>query len=612
MKRKQPEKYSYSTVFSDRVLEKLMKLKIEGLTYEQIADELNTLFKKKFNQTQVAHAFTRYKIHYELPEIKTHPEKLKKEAIEKIKGQLADYIRQKGHVPTKNALVQFGANYNMLAKYFDGEVNKLVEALKIERPEVFKNILDESSFTHEDFKKIVDKVKGAKKILITTAVNHTAVHDGFFKACRTWLNSEAKNKGEVLVLTCADPAKRKNSGAAWVLDPKLKEFRIIWNDIWLNSSIYLSTIKTSAKQIKPTTGLRRFVHKRGSYIMAGTKQFINFVATSNVYVHRVIATTGAITVPDYSTDRYMSERLAYIANEDHCLGGIIIEIKDDNTFLIRNFQAETKSGNFRDLNKEYRSDGTVRDITPSLISTGDYHVGNNDPVAVGATKSMITTLKPKYVTVEDFFTGYSINPHERKKRVLMAKKAAEGKLDLDRELEMNTEEINRLLSYGKHQIIKKQGNHELFLERYLDEEDYRPENRYVSVCLEKVFLEGQDPLKYAMENIHKIDEPNRVIWLDQDEEYIVNGINVGPHGHLGAGGKRNPGLQEIEDCYGPCSVGHNHSGAVWRNIFRAGTLEFLRAGYNHGPGAWTFSNIVQHENGSRQLITIINGLWSLY
>jgi hypothetical protein len=85
----------------------------------------------------------------------------------------------------------------------------------------------------------------------------------------------------------------------------------------------------------------------------------------------------------------------------------------------------------------------------------------------------------------------------------------------------------------------------------------------------------------------------------------------GAHGHLGKGGSRNPGMAGLEECYGTGNFGHNHSAAIWRDTFRVGTLTHLQLGYNDGPSAWTQTILIQHRDGSRQLINNIYGEWRL-
>lgn len=607
-KRKQIERFTLSTNYSDALLKRLMSLKVSGYTYQEIGTKINKEFNTKLTISQCTKLFHYYKQHYELGEIQSHPSKVKEESKRKIKEILKNFIESNHSLPTKSEFYQYGASREVLSKHFEDDIKVLARELKSECPEVFKNIFDETSFTKEIYGKIKKKLDNAKDILVISAVNGAEVHDGFLKAVQTW---KRETQGEVIVLPCFDKAKKKMSFGKWYIDPRLKEFTVLFKDMWVNENLYLlASIKVGAKQIKPATGLKRFTHKRGSFIYANPKQFMEYAPTANAHSHRLLATPGAITIGDYDTDRPMSERSAWIANEDHCLGGIIINVKNKDVFLARNFQAEPDTGNFRDLDNEYRSDGKIKKVTASVVAVGDFHCGNHNPKAVQFSKELCALMKPKYVTLEDFLSGFSINPHEQKQHIKLAKRAKAGELSLEYEIRLNAQMLNSIAEdWDVQNIVMKKGNHELFLDRYLDEGKFRPQDRHFAVEIEKGYLNDQDPYRYALETVVGLDNPEKFIWLDLNEEFLVNGINNAPHGHLGANGKRNPTLGELENCYGACNVGHNHSGAVWRNIFRSGTMEHLRAGFNNGPTSWTHSDILQHSNGSRQLITMIGGYW---
>jgi hypothetical protein len=67
----------------------------------------------------------------------------------------------------------------------------------------------------------------------------------------------------------------------------------------------------------------------------------------------------------------------------------------------------------------------------------------------------------------------------------------------------------------------------------------------------------------------------------------------------------------MEECYGASNVGHNHSASIFRSVFRVGTSTYTQLSYNDGPSAWSQTHLIQHRNGSRQLIHNINGHWHL-
>src|SRR5690606_26016423 len=98
---------------------------------------------------------------------------------------------------------------------------------------------------------------------------------------------------------CSDPAHTKEHKYSFSLSHKLPANAVVFRDVALNSNIFLSTIKLSAKQINPLTGLKRLT-KHGTCILASPKQMLEHVAVSNKKtIPRALMTTGAITKSDY-------------------------------------------------------------------------------------------------------------------------------------------------------------------------------------------------------------------------------------------------------------------------------------------------------------------------
>ena len=85
-------------------------------------------------------------------------------------------------------------------------------------------------------------------------------------------------------------------------------------------------------------------------------------------------------------------------------------------------------------------------------------------------------------------------------------------------------------------------------------------------------------------------------------------VRLDPHGDIGKGGKRNPGMRGIESAFGPCFIGHAHSPEILRDVWRVGTSSLYDLGYNGDtPDAWFHTSGLLYSNGSRQLINSIGG-----
>lgn len=587
----------------------IMNLRKRGKTYGEIALEYAKKFGEKKTPSAMEATFRRYKNEYDIDGLKSHVE-IKAEVMEaRILEAFSSIVAARQYVPTQAEFcAATGLSQDSIRRYY--ESFEALEAEAKERfPKIFKEIIDESIFTEEAFKNLKEEISKHSRFVITTAVTGCSPHDEGLAALQSYCK---KNKAKLLILPCSDPARSKERKYNFSLHWKLPNNAVVFRDLPLNSNVFLSTIKLTAKQINPLTGLKRLTN-RGSCILASPKQMLEHVASSNKKgLPRAIMTTGAITKSDYRTEMYMSERTAYLADDDHKLGAIIVEIKDSKTFFSRRIQIDQKTGAFCDLNKKYHADGRVEKIQAELVQQPDWHVLSTDPKFRAAAKQVVEIVKPKIMTLEDFFDGVTINPHEKHDIIARAMKALKGELSLAKELQACSKEIDELSTWPVEQIVMKYGNHEDFILRWVKSGEYvhDPLNHYEGVCLAKAALEGKMPFEFAMRERYPFKAQSKVKFLGVNDSFKVNGIENGVHGHLGSGGKRNPSMAGLE-AYGPVNAGHNHSGAILRDVVRVGTATFMQLSYNDGASAWTHSLNIQHFDGARQLITVINGEFCL-
>lgn len=591
----------------------VMNLRKQGKTFSEIALAFGKKFGIKKSTSSVDSLFRRYKDEYDLKSLKSTVEVKSEIMQERLLTNFLQLVIERKYVPI---ITEFRQHANVAAesvnKYF-GSFEGLIEAARKRDPKAFKNIIDETSFNDAAFKELRSYVSEHKRFFITSAITGCDVHEDGLAAVQTYCK---KNKAALLILPCSDPARQKEHKNKWTLSPDLPKKSVVFRDLSLNDNIVLSTIKMSAKQLQPLTGIKRLSQKRGSAIVASPKQFLEFVANSNnnTEIPRALMSTGAITKANYRTEMYMSERTASLAELDHTLGGIIVEIKNGRIFFARHVQIDPKTGSFTDVDRKYNADGTVEKVTADLVQTGDWHVLSTDEDTRRVAKEIVDVVKPKYLTFEDFFDGITINPHERHNLVSLSKKAKKGMLSLDMELEACRKEINEICKWAAENVVFKYGNHEDFLKRYLNDGAFmdEPLNKLIGMKLTIALEELEiNPFEYAMREMYKVSQPDKVKFLTINDSFKVNGIENGAHGHMGKGGRRNPGMAEIEECYGASNVGHNHSAAIFRSVFRVGTSTKLQLSYNDGPSAWTQTHLIQHKDGSRQLIHVINGEWRL-
>lgn len=595
--------------YSKAQLTFLMNLRKKGVSYSQISVRFSKKFGIKKSPRAFEAAFARYKADYDLEGLKSFVEVKEEVMVKAMTDSFVKQVSELKYIPSLSEYCRNSKFSSAQVPYYFKSFENLEMTCRAEYPLVFKNIIDETKFSNEAFKALRNDISNHKRFVVTTAVTGCQPHEDALASLESYCK---KNKAKLLILPCSDPAHTKEHKYNFSLSHKLPVDSVVFRDVALNSNIFLSTIKLSAKQINPLTGLRRLT-KRGTCVLASPQQMLEHTATSNKkQIPRALMTTGAITRSDYRTDMYMSERTAYIADDAHKLGAIIIEIKDAKVFFYRRIEIDPKTGAFCDLNKKYFPDGKVASVTAELVQQPDWHVLSTDQKFKAAAKEVVSLVKPDIMTLEDFFDGITINPHEKHNIIERARRALNNKFLLSEELKACAAEIDDLSTWKAKKLVFKYGNHEDFLKRWLSSAEYAndPVNHYEGICLAKAMLEGKMPFEAAMRDRYPVKYQDKILFLGINDSYKVNGIENGVHGHLGSGGKRNPGLAGLE-VYGPVNVGHTHSAAIFREVVRVGTATGMQLSYNDGASAWTHTLNIQHYDGSRQLITVVNGEWCL-
>lgn len=517
-----------------------------------------------------------------------------------------DILEKTRSKPTTADLTQAGINRDKIHRRFGG-IDNLHEYMQ----ENHKKTLSKYYTTVED---VFHKSRNAnnskkKKFVITTAVAEASAHHGFLKALKTYCD---KNDAQIVVMPCESTTNSfENKTATFDKVFFDSKYMFVTEDTKLNNNLSLCSIQVSAKQIKPITGLSRIGSREGSYVFASPKQFLEYIPSGNSREKSYsIMTPGACTVPQYYTETYVSKRLSYIADYDHTIGAIIVELDGKNHFHFRQIQAD-QDGSFIDLGKMYHHDGKITQVETNIVF-GDLHGIHHDPKAVNAMLKFVKSSKLKIgsVYLHDIFDGYSIS-HHIKDIAEKQTRSINNKNKLSDELVETFNLVKHIESSTKpSKVVVVKSNHDEFLTRYLSSGRYveDPENHYLSLKIATAQFEGEDVIKRGFESVGKT-VPNSWEFLGRGDTSEIGGVECGSHGDLGLNGAR-ASLNSLEKVYGDCVIGHNHSAAIQRGVFRVGTMTLLDMGYNRGPSSWTQTNCLVYGNGQRQLVNFINGKYS--
>ncbi len=520
-------------------------------------------------------------------------------------------VEQTSRLPTHADFLDNNISQSVIRGAF-GNITKLHLLIENDFPEILSdNMAHESQiFSSKKTEELHENLKKYKKFVITSVVNEKPVHIPFYNSIKSYCD---KNDALLLLIACSDVASTKSPLRGWTFDSILKNETFISQETQLNSRFYIANLLVSAKQIKPLTGLARHGENKSSWVYASPKQFLEIIPTS-VNIDRspkAIMTPGAITMPNYENDKYMSQRTSYIAERDHVMGALIIEIEDDKKFHYRPVQANA-AGEFVDFGLRYFPDGTTSSESCTLV-LGDWHSGSTAPEVIASLPQLIEDANVKDIVVHDIFDGKSVNHHILNQPLKLAKRAMDGEDNLEEELIQVGNDINMFHNLIDGTLVVVKSNHDEWLERYLNEGSYTKDSTNHRLCLELAiaYLDGEMPLKFGVENYGYVEEPDRVLWLDRNDEHKIANMELGQHGDMGTAGKPAT-LESIEKDVGCAVVGHIHSPAIMRGVFRVGTSTSLQLDYNKkGASSWMHTHALVANDGSVQLINLIGGKYRL-
>jgi hypothetical protein len=295
----------------------------------------------------------------------------------------------------------------------------------------------------------IDEIKPGRYV-ITTAVANAPVDEDFMNSLISYCEIHS---AKLIIIPCESITNSFENRTA-VFDSYFNniECYVIIDDVNLNDNFSICSIQVSAKQIKSITGLSRLGSREGSYVFASPKQFLEYVPSGNIRgKNYAIMTPGACTKPHYFTETFVSKRLSYIAERDHTIGAIIVDIKDQRSFDFRQIQSD-EDGSFCDMGIKYMPNGNTEEVEINLIM-GDLHGIHVDMTALNYFIDVVANLKVNRLFLHDVFDGHSIS-HHIKDIALKASRHAENSDNLETEIK----ETCRLISYIDEKIRPKEVN----------------------------------------------------------------------------------------------------------------------------------------------------------
>lgn len=396
-------------------------------------------------------------------------------------------------------------------------------------------------------------------------------------------------------------------------------FEIIIDPTLLHKHLSLYPLFINPKVANPITGLRTLAPKLKNAVIASPKQRLESFPSPKDHLPYLVASTGAVTEsPIY--ENFMLTKQELIAEHDHQLGAIIIE-PDGECFHMRHVISKDGGYSVRDF------DGTANKYTSEAVSSakllgmvpGDWHSGYTDVEVATVLMDVAEKNDIDEVVLHDTDDGHSTNPHEKHQNMTLTQKALSGMLSVECEI---VGVAHDLLEWEK--IVKRvsvvRSNHDEFLDREIENGKYTshpfsagPLTIIAGALTEHVYATGSIPyaLPIAIEkianNIYKVPKLQKTVFLERDVAYYIAGVDVSHHGDKLING-RPTNLANIAASIPLSVTGHNHAPGLFRGAYRVGTSSVLDLNYNKGLGSWLHTFALIFDDGSIQLINIINGI----
>lgn len=535
-----------------------------------------------------------------------------KEIIKEIKETLPSLLDDDDSSGYKKIIVSKKTIKTKIDNEFDGNASLAARSMGIPERTVRRWYHDPKS-----------KKDNIRRFVVTYGQNNTPVHIGFFKSIQNYIK---KNNAELIVYqgkyrnpTSIIESDNQRDCEHW--DAKIRPY-LLNTKRKLNEKITIFPANTNPTATRPLSGFD--VSTENSGIFPHPKYQFKTVATPSKSLPKILSTTGAITVPNYSKSKAGAK-----SNIHHIIGAVVVEIVDEKIFHIRQISADD-DGSFYDIAggcvNHYHPYGIEYNKKIESLVLGDLHYPYVDKQALSASMDQIRSLSPKNLFLHDVFDCWAVNHHERKNRFLNTAKQKNGLMDIEREVDGAVDLIASLTdSNSRHDTFVIPSNHDEALDRWLNDESadnlginapfwhYLSWKKHLSAKTVDTGFSFSDAFQFSARE--KIDKKwssisKRISFIPRDNPLMVMGVDFSMHGDVGSGGARGSVLN-LSKIGVKSVIGHAHSPQIIDGCYQVGVCSIIPLGYAKGSNAWLHTNCIQYKNGKRTLVNTINGKYYL-
>lgn len=472
--------------------------------------------------------------------------------------------------------------------------DKPIAAGEIHSPEVFRKGL------------------AGQKFVFTSAQNNTFVHDKFLQCLRTYCQEE---NAELVVGTFHYNKSGFQKGGQegdWY-DPKIREYILDESREVFEGLLWCGELNILPTAANPLSGFHSYTGSSCGIVPHAKMQLESLPSPKHSVQPRMLYTTGAVTQRNY-VDMKAGQKASY----HHVFGAVVAEIDSQGDWFVRQLVCDSDTGEFYDLDKKYLPTRVETNCTLEAVNYGDIHAAKVDVEVAAAswgTKagSILEELKPKYQFLHDVFDHKNRNHHNVGDPYFLYKMYVNGTESVEEEVAF-TSNLIASMERDFSETIVVESNHDLALQRWLKEQDYKkdPINAEFFLTLQLAtyqHIKSGTPFSVFEYACNQFNELPRTTFLSTDESFKVCGdIECGSHGHNGNNGARG-GVRAFQMQGIRSNTGHSHSAMIKDGCYVAGVSGKLDMGYNKGGSSWSQSHILTYKNGKRTIVTLKNGKW---
>jgi len=459
------------------------------------------------------------------------------------------------------------------------------------------------------------RIPKAKRYIVTYAQNATPVFEPFLQSLK---NYAVKINARVVVIAgrYQNPtsvySERMANDDWW--DPSLDPY-IYLGEHEINSGLAVfgdTSIQPTA--VRPLSGFETHVRNR-SGIFGHPKQELVVIPTASREWPRILMSTGAVTVPNYTQSKAGKK-----GERSHTIGAAIIEV-DGGEFWLRHVTSD-EQGCFQDLDSYCSPVGVEPGPPIEALVCGDIHFDSINRAVDEATfsgdGSIVNTMRPRHIVYHDILSMSARPKYDGKKLTTRYKAHVTGKESVRNEvLRVLDGLLCRTPEWSTGHVV--QSNHDKHLMHWLETADVKcdPENAvfYHETWLE--LLRGFNPaskdnwpLPLEVWAKKMLGDEQPLHFLHRDERLRIAGHECDFHGDGGPNGTRGT-IGQFAKFGAKTVIGHSHTPGIRDGCMQVGVTGALDQHYNDRPSTWMHAHGILYNSGARTLVFFVGKKWRL-